>query len=632
MPELNNNESAFVRDDGLYNKKTQAIPKPETNIGVDLDNILITQATAKEYVSSLNIGEIESFDQVARTRDQIYQLYDTMAEDSRISAILRTYATDSTQANDQGKIVWAESSDSRILKFITYLLDTMNVDKYIYRWAYSLIKYGDIYLRLYRQSDVQDDLFAYKKKQELNESIEDKKKLDEAVKFVAYHNSDLYTHYVEMVANPANIFELTKFGKSYAYIQTKINPSFQTQQENVPQQFFRQYDFHQNDIDIFQPTEFVHGCLEDTSTRVEEKVNIFMNNDADSEDTKFSYTVRRGQSILHDSFKIWRQLALLETSILLNRVSKSATIRVIQPDVQDMPKDKVRQYMLSLKQMFEQKAAIADGKMMQEYTNAGPIENTVYIPKRGEAGLISTMDLSANPDPGSLTDLDYFKNKLYASLNAVKQFFGDTDDTSGFSGGESLALISSNYGKAIKKIQNVLRQTITDALNLMCINKGVKDYVNKFEIKMQEPMTKEESDRREAANNQIRLVQDTMGLVSDIEDNIIKLKMLKALLANSINNSEVIDLLQEQIDALEQNPEEAQQAEMNFESEGGGSFGGESGGLNDAIGGESGFEPEMGTEEETSTEETGGEEELSGDETILPNPSSLDMDFTNNEQ
>lgn len=629
MPELNNNDSAFVRDDELYNKKTQSIPKPEINIGVDLDNILITQATAKEYVSSLNIGAIESFDQVARTRDQIYQLYDTMAEDSRISAILRTYATDATQANDQGKVVWAESSDPKVLKFITYLLDTINVDKYIYRWAFSLVKYGDIYIRLYRQSDVQEDLFAYKRKRELNESIEDKKKLDESVNFVAYHDSDLYTHYVEMVANPANMFELMKFGKSYAYIQTKISSTGQPMQEGMFHQFFRQYNFRSGDIDIFQPTEFVHGCLEDTSGRVEEKVDIFMDSDADSESAKFSYSVRRGQSALHDTFKIWRQLSLLEASVLLNRVSKSATTRVVQPDVQDMPKDKVRQYMLSLKQMFEQKAAIADSKMMSEYVNAGPIENTVYIPKRGEAGLISTMDLSSNPDPGSLSDLDYFKNKLYASLNAVPQFFGDTDDLSGFSGGESLALISSNYGKALKKLQNVLRQVITDVLNLMCINKGLKDYVNKFEIKMQEPMTKEETDRREAANNQIRLVQDTMGLVSDIEDNVIKLKMLKALLANSINNNEVIDLLQEQIDALEKIPDE-EQTDINFESSGGGSFsGGSNRDMNDDIGGGPALDTETDTFEPT-TPETNISNDLSGDETILPNPSSLDMDFTDN--
>ena len=35
----------------------------------------------------------------------------------------------------------------------------MNADKNIYGWVYSLLKYGDVYLRLYRESDYQDTLF-----------------------------------------------------------------------------------------------------------------------------------------------------------------------------------------------------------------------------------------------------------------------------------------------------------------------------------------------------------------------------------------------------------------------------------------------------------------------------------------
>ena len=64
MPDINNEQSAFVRNDDLYNKKTKSIPKPELNVGIDLSNIIIDQATSKDYVSQLNIGEIESFDQV----------------------------------------------------------------------------------------------------------------------------------------------------------------------------------------------------------------------------------------------------------------------------------------------------------------------------------------------------------------------------------------------------------------------------------------------------------------------------------------------------------------------------------------------------------------------------------------
>jgi hypothetical protein len=39
------------------------------------------------------------------------------------------------------------------------LLNVMNVDKNIFGWTYSLIKYGDVYLRLYRESDYHDVLF-----------------------------------------------------------------------------------------------------------------------------------------------------------------------------------------------------------------------------------------------------------------------------------------------------------------------------------------------------------------------------------------------------------------------------------------------------------------------------------------
>ena len=86
----------------------------------------------------------------------------------------------------------------------------MNIDKNIYRWVYSLCKYGDIYLRLYRESDwKEDNLFSNGK---------EKTSLNEDVKIKKYSQNDHYVNYLEMYPNPADIFELTKFGKSYAYI------------------------------------------------------------------------------------------------------------------------------------------------------------------------------------------------------------------------------------------------------------------------------------------------------------------------------------------------------------------------------------------------------------------------------
>ena len=43
-------------------------------------------------------------------------------------------------------------------------------------------------------------------------------------------------------------------------------------------------------------------------------------------------------------------------------------------------------------------------------------------------------------------------NQMFGALRVPKQFFAQTDDGAGFNGGESLALISYRYAKAIKRL------------------------------------------------------------------------------------------------------------------------------------------------------------------------------------
>ena len=70
------------------------------------------------------------------------------------------------------------------------------------------------------------------------------------------------------------------------------------------------------DIEIYNAVSFVHGFLQDDAPRIPEQVQIFLDDDMDSDSN--AYTVRRGQSLLYDLYKIWRQLMLLENALLLN--------------------------------------------------------------------------------------------------------------------------------------------------------------------------------------------------------------------------------------------------------------------------------------------------------------------------
>lgn len=614
MTNIENNESAFVRDDELYNKKIKTEVPPERKQDVDLNKTLYDNIINAAECSQLDLNAFDSLNQTANNRNELYNMIDAMCEDGIISAIVETYAEDATERNDAGNIVWAESPDPDVAKCVEYFLDTLNVNKNIYKWTYSLCRYGDVYLRLYRQSEYNDDLFNCKDK---------KKELNEDLKIIDYKRNDSYAHYMEMVANPAQMFELTRFGKTVGYVKAPVQAGVINKDE-ITQFMNFTYNFKQQDLELYPATEFVHAALEDDIGRDEETVNIFLNNDDYNSNTNAkTYKVRKGNSLLANVFKIWRELNLLQASVLLNRLTKSSIVRMINIEVGDMPKENVTKVLMDVKRLIEQKTAINKNSGMQEYTNPGPIENNVYIPTHNGIGSITTSQIGGDVDVKSLADLDYYQNLLYGSLRVPKQYFSQTDDSTGFNGGTSLTIISSRYAKMIKRIQNTMIQAITDAINLMLIDKGLDSYVNEFTIHMLIPTTQEEIDRRENLSNKVQLTSDIMNMLSDIEEPQAKLKILKSLLSNVIDDNDILSIIQEQIDELEEEGEGIEEFSKTTENEIKEPLSREKRDFNDTFGSELTSE----TPEEAESNEPSGEEE-----TILPSPADLGVDLNNTEE
>lgn len=552
------------------NMKIKATPKKDPNIGIDTKDTFLTDLTDAIKNSVLDMSKLEGFTGVTQSRENIYRIIDTMAQDSIVSSILSTFAEDATETNTQGKIIWAEASDGSINNVVNYILNMLNVDKHIYTWAMYLVKYGDVYVRLYRQSDYEKDKVTASIKSPLNENLEllDEnvdKKLEEDIKIVAYSKNDPYSYYVEAIQDPCGMFELTRHGKTMGYIsapintQTLQNPSYITTQLN--------YKFNKQDVTIYPATEFVHGYLADTSNRTPEKISLYIDKDnVDSEDSvklsEVTYDVRRGQSILIPAFKAWRELSLLENSILLDRVTKSSIVRVISVEVGDMPKTQVQNHLQSIKSLMEQKSALNTGEYLNEYTNPGPIENNIYVPTRNSVGNISVSQIGGDVDIKSLVDLDHFQNKFFGSFGIPKQYFSEVGDNAGFSGGQSLAIISSRYGKKVKRIQTVLVQLVTDIINIYLMQKGLISYINKFNIKMNTPVTQEEIDKRDSKKSQIEYIQSVVNLLSDVQTPSIKLQIIKSLLSTALENEEITALLQEEVDKLKQKEAENEEEEV----------------------------------------------------------------------
>lgn len=543
MSDKNNVDSAFVQDDELYTKKIKSEVVPDRKRDIDLDKTLYSNIIGAAASSQFDINSFNGLSQIATNRNELYNMIDSMCEDGTISAVVETYAEDATERNENGDIVWVESSRPEVAKYVEFLLDSLNVNKNIFKWTYSLCRYGDVYLRLYRESDYDDELFNNNKKNnELNENL----------KIIDYKKSDRYATYIEMVANPAEMFELTRLGKTVGYVKAPIQGGT-IKKDDLTQYMNFVYNFKQQDLELYPATEFVHAALEDDIGREEETVNIYLNNkDYESQLNAKTYKVRRGNSLLSNIFKIWRELNLLQTSVLLNRLTKSSIVRMINIEVGDMPKENVTKVLMDVKRLIEQKSAINKNTGMAEYTNPGPIENNVYIPTHEGKGAVTTSQIGGDVDVKSLADLDYYQNLLYGALRVPKQFFAQTDDSTGFNGGSSLSIISSRYAKMIKRIQTTMIQAITDAINLLLIDKQLDSYVNEFKIHMLIPVTQEEIDRRDNLSNKVQLTSDIMNMLSDIEDTGSKLKILKVLLKNIVDDNEVIEIIQQEIDKLEQ--------------------------------------------------------------------------------
>lgn len=616
----------------LLGKKAIPTPKEKPQIGIDTTKSFENDILDAFESSTLDINALNSFTNVAQTREEVYSLIDTMSQDDAVSSVLETYTEDAVETNDNGKVVWCESSNENVAKYVTYLLDSINVDKNVYTWTYNLIKYGDVYLKLYRESDYGDDLLFGTSSKDSDRTV------NESVDLNVSSPNDHYVHYAEMVSNPGEMFELTRFGKTVGYIKAPVNIQNHYDQSTSLNQYLT-YKMKPNDVTVFGATEFVHACLTDKSDRNPEEVEIFMSDDdLDNNKVASTYKVRRGQSLLYNSFKVWRQLSLLENSVMLNRLTKSAIVRVLNVDVGDMPKEQVNNFMQRLKQRIEQKSAINANNSMTEYTNPGPIENIIYVPTHGTQGTIQAQSIGGDVDTDQLIDLGYFQDKFYGSLRAPKQYFGITDDSTGFNGGSSLSIISSRYGKAVKQIQNVMCQAITDLINLYLIDKGLTNYINKFTIRMQSPITQEELDKRENMRNRVGVVGDIMGQLGNVvTDDVIKAKMTKALLSDCISNPDVIQLLQDQIDKLEEEKENGEQTSDDNNSESEIDFGGDN--LPTSIDMEDVGEP-LSSSEETSEEsniDTGSESESEQptieepqEEISLQSPDELGIDMTDN--
>ena len=438
------------------------------------------------------------------------------------------YADDATQYHYQsGKVIWAEpnSENTDAVEAANRLIDVLGINDKAWQHIYALCAYGDVFIRLYRsgdQSDYNDKLADVQGKTTLRIKPKDRtRKIEE---------------YIEYVDDPAAMYDLQVRDKTAGYIKM-ISTAVEDSPLIYKAATSRTMDLQ--DVNLYDNTSFVHICLPGNIERHPELITL-----TDSSTGKTNvYKVKTGKSILADAYEAAQTVKLLEDSMLLNRVTKSALVRILQVEVGSMPKPEQESLLRRVKNLIEQKVALDKGNgVVTSYNSPGPMENVIYVPTHGGIGAITSSNLGGDVNIKDIVDVDYFNNKKLSALKIPKQYL-NYDAPEGLGNGTSLTKLSSRYAHTIMRIQKAYITAITNLLNIIFLDKGM-DYIGKFVLKMVSPATIEDVERDEQLQNRLNQASDIIGMVEGKIDDEHMLEVVDWLIGTYLNLPDVQDILQ----------------------------------------------------------------------------------------
>ena len=535
---------------------------------------LVTQLDASAITG---IGQMAQFRQITTDRETLYNAYDDMRIDPVIAAALEIYADDATQYDEQGRIIWVESEYEDVAKAGNRLLDILEIPERAWKHIYQACCYGDYYLKLYRMDETEED-------EDTSKITGKTHVINDVTDYKGHREIPNYEEYVEDVDDPATMFDLRKRGKTAGFIQVHKT---ETSTVYNPMTINANFTYSLQDIDVYRPDRFVHISLGENVNRNPETVTIDL-----GDGKSVTYDSSRGKSILQDAYPVQKELQLLEDTLLLNRLTRSPLIRLLEIELGDMPKKEVNDYLRRIKNLIEQKISMdKDTGSYKSFNAPGPIDNVLYIPVRNGKGSISVNNLGGDVNIRDIADIDYFSNKRAAALKVPRQYLGDDMTGTGLDSGGSLTRLSIRYARSVKRIQTSYIRAITTLLNLFFLDKKL-DYVNKFQVRMTSPSTQEDLERNELIQGNIDLVSNIMDLTESLEGGTQK-KILTHLMTTIMKMPELAEMVED-----DQTPSE----EIDIE----GSAGGHTSLPSGPVEGTSDLTAEFEGPEETSSSPEGG--------------------------
>jgi hypothetical protein len=187
-------------------------------------------------------------------------------------------------------------------------------------------------------------------------------------------------------------------------------------------------------------------------------------------------------SLLYPLRKVFKQLAMIEDSLIIARLTRAQQRFAFMIDVSGIePGEPTADYLRKVKNSMKKKRTIdpVTGRMDLKY-NPLSAEEDIFLARRESNGS-DVKVLQGASNLGQLADVEYFSKKLFAGLKVPKAWMGFEGET------HARAVITEldvQFAKTIRRVQQSLIEGLQKLFDFVLLTRGIDPIANSYTIKL----------------------------------------------------------------------------------------------------------------------------------------------------
>ena len=176
---------------------------------------------------------------------------------------------------------------------------------------------------------------------------------------------------------------------------------------------------------------------------------------------------------LHKALKTANQLSMMEDALVIYRISRAPERRIFYIDVGNLPKAKAEQYLADVMNRYKNKLVYnADtGEIKDDRKHMSMLED-FWLPRREGGRGTEITTLPGGQNLADIDDIEYFKKKLYQSLNVPSSRM-EADNGFNMGRASEISRDELKFNKFTNRLQKKFARVFTDVLHTQLVLKEI---------------------------------------------------------------------------------------------------------------------------------------------------------------